>query len=283
MLYPNARIVNKYEVITMAGVVFSECDGVSSYSPKDWIEYIGINYINKVIKPHKRTLLHDYIAAIYEYHMNYLINKHLPIEVIENIIELFTTYSPDDKEFKRILSKYREFKIDFVELEAIDQSGNVVDYRSLDGMGSHFYNLFEEKIMPIVVDDVFTLLFQNKMFLKKFNESISELIDVLNMTEYPEFLKKDGVIRRCSYIPEWLKRGVFFRDKGRCQECGIDLTGLRSPFDQIHLDHIIPLDLGGTNDPTNFQLLCEKCNLFKGARHSNTKDIDIPFWSQEED
>lgn len=53
--------------------------------------------------------------------MNYLIDQHLPIEVIESIIELFTTYSPNDKEFKRILSKYKCFTIDLVELRAIDQ------------------------------------------------------------------------------------------------------------------------------------------------------------------
>jgi hypothetical protein len=53
-------------------------------------------------------------------------------------IELFTTYSPDDKEFNRILSKYREYNIDFVELEALDQFGNVVDYRELDEIGVIF-------------------------------------------------------------------------------------------------------------------------------------------------
>lgn len=53
MLVPNARIVNKYEVITMAGVVFSECDGENSYSPKEWIEYNDIDYIKKAMKPIK--------------------------------------------------------------------------------------------------------------------------------------------------------------------------------------------------------------------------------------
>ena len=32
---------------------------------------------------------------------------------------------------------------------------------------------------------------------------------------------------------------------------------------QLHFDHIIPLEKGGTNDPTNFQLLCANCNLTK--------------------
>ena len=34
-----------------------------------------------------------------------------------------------------------------------------------------------------------------------------------------------------------------------------------------HVDHIMPLSLGGSNDKKNIQLLCETCNLKKGARH----------------
>ena len=33
-----------------------------------------------------------------------------------------------------------------------------------------------------------------------------------------------------------------------------------------HKDHIVPLALGGTNDITNIQWLCAKCNLSKGAK-----------------
>jgi 5-methylcytosine-specific restriction endonuclease McrA len=33
-----------------------------------------------------------------------------------------------------------------------------------------------------------------------------------------------------------------------------------------HVDHIVPLALGGTNDRKNLQIACEPCNLSKGAR-----------------
>lgn len=35
----------------------------------------------------------------------------------------------------------------------------------------------------------------------------------------------------------------------------------------VHVDHHIPLALGGSNDPDNLRLLHSTCNLMKGARH----------------
>jgi 5-methylcytosine-specific restriction endonuclease McrA len=34
-----------------------------------------------------------------------------------------------------------------------------------------------------------------------------------------------------------------------------------------HVDHILPLALGGDNRRKNIQLLCPTCNLSKGAHH----------------
>lgn len=52
------------------------------------------------------------------------------------------------------------------------------------------------------------------------------------------------------------------KQNSKCTCCGADLmqTG-------YHLDHIMPLALGGANDDSNVQLLTPKCNLSKGAKH----------------
>lgn len=76
----------------------------------------------------------------------------------------------------------------------------------------------------------------------------------------------------------WLKKGVFHRDKGRCQICGCDLTNLVVINGKEHYDHIIPLAQGGTNDPTNFQLLCYECNLKKGASEIITSEKYQTYW-----
>jgi 5-methylcytosine-specific restriction endonuclease McrA len=46
--------------------------------------------------------------------------------------------------------------------------------------------------------------------------------------------------------------------RGRCALCKIKLKGI------YHVDHIIPLSLGGANGRKNLQILCSKCNLAKG-------------------
>ncbi len=60
------------------------------------------------------------------------------------------------------------------------------------------------------------------------------------------------------YIPEHIKRAVMGRDNYRCRYCGSNLYP--------EIDHIIPLSRGGTNDPSNLQVLCRGCNAQKGAR-----------------
>lgn len=49
--------------------------------------------------------------------------------------------------------------------------------------------------------------------------------------------------------------------RGKCACCGLPLG------DDYHLDHIMPLALGGTNTDDNIQLLRAKCNMQKSAKH----------------
>lgn len=49
--------------------------------------------------------------------------------------------------------------------------------------------------------------------------------------------------------------------KGKCACCGRELGK------DYHLDHIMPLALGGTNTDDNIQLLRKQCNLQKNKKH----------------
>jgi 5-methylcytosine-specific restriction endonuclease McrA len=55
---------------------------------------------------------------------------------------------------------------------------------------------------------------------------------------------------------------LLVQQNGNCACCGADLSQTG-----YHLDHIMPLALGGLNSDENVQLLTPKCNLRKGAKH----------------
>ena len=59
-----------------------------------------------------------------------------------------------------------------------------------------------------------------------------------------------------------LRWQVFSRDGWRCVSCG------RSSHDDVilHVDHILPRSLGGSDALDNFQTLCDRCNLGKSNR-----------------
>lgn len=51
---------------------------------------------------------------------------------------------------------------------------------------------------------------------------------------------------------------------GKCAGCEADLG--KTAF---HLDHVMPIKLGGRNIDSNIQLLCKPCNQTKHAKHPN--------------
>ncbi len=63
-------------------------------------------------------------------------------------------------------------------------------------------------------------------------------------------------------IPSEARTYVFNRNNHQCQSCyTIDLTAKN-----LQIDHIVALAQGGTNDLSNLQTLCAKCNREKSAK-----------------
>jgi 5-methylcytosine-specific restriction endonuclease McrA len=56
-------------------------------------------------------------------------------------------------------------------------------------------------------------------------------------------------------------RSLLKTQRCKCAVCRADLAG------GYHVDHVMPLVLGGSNDRTNLQLLCRTCNTSKGGKH----------------
>ena len=70
-------------------------------------------------------------------------------------------------------------------------------------------------------------------------------------------LKTEARPANRTYIPAYIRKLVFIRDKGRCVKCG----SRKNP----ELHHIVPHARGGSNRLENLQLLCRRCNRMKGV------------------
>lgn len=60
------------------------------------------------------------------------------------------------------------------------------------------------------------------------------------------------------YIPQDIREAVLARDGYRCVRCG--------STQYLEVDHIFPYSLGGTNELSNLQTLCRKCNAEKSNK-----------------
>lgn len=83
----------------------------------------------------------------------------------------------------------------------------------------------------------------------------------------PEVVAADGRTRRArlrgsegSHTAGEVEE-IHKRQKYKCAECGV------STKEKKHVDHIMPIALGGSNWASNLQILCPFCNDSKGAKH----------------
>lgn len=222
-----------------------------------------------ILKPNKYTLLHCFIGQyLYHYLMNeryYLLDQICDDFEADIIIRFIDETAKILNEYGIIVMEY-EKKIKIFD-EIYEQSDCSLDIEYKELVGKIYDEILEKfnNIEEDIVEATFYLLFNNKGFLFRFHEYLSKYVTVKFLVT--NFFDTFNHIKRCSYLPEWLKRAVFYRDNGRCQHCGKDLTGLLAigSDKELQYDHIIPLERCGTNDATNFQLLCSDCNLKKGG------------------
>lgn len=103
----------------------------------------------------------------------------------------------------------------------------------------------------------------------KFAEE-NNMVEVINgefITKHIEttkIIEKEVYVNRKpkrSPISTYLRHEVFKKDKYKCVECGIS-----NQDGVLHIDHIISISQGGSDDLSNLQTLCRGCNLNKGVR-----------------
>lgn len=261
-----ARNSDMDSAISIASFIIQSLNGDTDIS--DWFEYYDVleRAIEKWQKPQRKTLIHEYIEDLFLDSQNYMLDKHFPVGEISQMQHLLEYYNVDYSSIG---------KIDVSELPYDECTDELEDY------ACELQNFFIDNILDTIVDDAFTILYMDKNFLHEFNKQCSEIIKGLKKIDYPELLKEDGVINRIGYYPTWFKRGIEYRDKCRCSICGCDLSSSFTTIVDKNFDHIIPLNEGGNNDPSNWQLTCESCNKSKGARNTKFKNIMFPFWQMD--
>ncbi|ADT70351.1 MULTISPECIES: HNH endonuclease [Pseudoalteromonas] len=117
-----------------------------------------------------------------------------------------------------------------------------------------------DQLLTHTVEEVFYILFQNRDLLMEFNLMISGALEREDLKEIDsDLVTKRGRLKR-GHIPQWVKRAVYFRDRGQCVLCNKDLSGIVSLDNKENYDHIVALAQYGFNDVTNIQLLCKECN-----------------------
>ena len=74
-------------------------------------------------------------------------------------------------------------------------------------------------------------------------------------------IRKIRILSNKGVLTNGLTAKLFVLQKGLCPCCAQPLG------DNYHLDHIMPLALGGSNTDDNIQLLRQRCNRQKHAKH----------------
>ncbi|HEX2907840.1 MAG TPA: HNH endonuclease [Phototrophicaceae bacterium] len=241
-----------YEMASRVELYAFESD--SSYGEINWN---APNIVLCICKPLKASILHHYINAV------------IAVSERENYRDNSDSYCEidHDPEVTRLEQIFREYEISVEPFKAYLE--NAYPNGDTDA-NDPFYEWFVcnedgfELLWEKITEEVFHILFGNRTFLLQFNLALADYLRYSSVKIPPQYLDKKGVIKR-QHIPQWVKKAVYFRDQGRCVLCQKDLSGLLSTDRSLQYDHIVPLNLWGTNDPCNIQLLCDKCNNSKSG------------------
>lgn len=244
-----------YDVATS---VRDEIYGEDALVPvREFWRKVDESFVKRAVAPQPVTYLHELVAFSLRTSIEYMVRKW--------------DYEDSRSDLRGLLADYQIPHVSYDDFGARPEDKNY-EY------SQYLSRLVEEQAAAKVADEVFTLLFPDRQLLREMNEIIASTVRSLKKLDYPELLTGDGVVRRCRHWPKWVINGIFYRDTGHCSLCGKDLTGLLASGVEPAVDHIVPLKLGGTNDPTNLQLLCKPCNSSKGGNGAVTSSRRHMYW-----
>ncbi len=118
------------------------------------------------------------------------------------------------------------------------------------------YKLELEMLRLLYIQDTQSRLFNDRQLCEYISFSLSSYYG------FKGFPKRNSdslsMIERCSW-PKDIELALYERESGICPKCERAFSSKLTK----HIDHIVPISKGGTNDVVNLQLLCEECNVSK--------------------
>ena len=135
-----------------------------------------------------------------------------------------------------------------------------------DKIQLRYNQLIKEKQQNILknVSNINSDLLSKVEKYKDDNETVIEFIENAILKSLPkEVLTQEELkeMNRRRNIKDTTRYSVLERAGFKCQCCGI--KPLKNNDVILHIDHIIPYSLGGSDNIDNLQVLCDKCNISK--------------------
>ena len=150
-----------------------------------------------------------------------------------------------------------------------------------DKIQLRYNQLIKEKQQNILknVSNINSDLLSKVEKYKDNNETAIEFIENAILKSLPkEALSQEELkeINRRRKISDTTRYAVLERAGFKCQCCGS--KPLKNNDVVLHIDHVIPHSLGGSDSIDNLQVLCDKCNLSKQNRFIINHNIN---WIKE--
>jgi 5-methylcytosine-specific restriction endonuclease McrA len=171
--------------------------------------------------------------------------------------------TPKDWE-KRVQKIYKHNFNDFVK----DSKQDIIRLKNPDNFEN--YSQVNDQINMVLGD--FEYLLNRIKTLKEGQKRLQYHLNRLQKSNGITLRTNGKLIDRNNYLENRVKKNrtpltksirheVFVKDGFKCVECGATNQQTR-----LHVDHILPVAQGGTDELRNLQTLCEECNLAKNNR-----------------